>query len=411
MTLANAHKLLKCNHSSAFNNQVAIRHADPEATALRDARAKIRTEIRRNVKAFKDYGQDQRILLMEKRARDFRDIAINLPPLKVRFLTQGSYAYKTLIRIAQAGQEIDLDDGVYFRVPFLQGQPIFSSKGMFDIVKRALGPLVARNGWHWSQEEKDTCLRIHLPGLQAHIDLPLFAVDENEFDRIYTMYRGVFKDSISPLLTEDQLFKKAHNTYGFENDKIMLAHREKDWLASDPKKIHDWFESNVSIYGNVLRRICRYVKAWRDKNWIKSELTSLALMAMIVEAMNRLGDRPVDTRDDALLLEIVSELPVLIRTGQVGIPSLNMKFDRGWTSSQRDLFAQSFEALRDRLRRALEATKVDTIVVDYFNQALGPRIPNRPDWVDVSKAAQIEPILETKAATVAAPYVGSSTSG
>lgn len=411
MTLANAHKLLKCNHHSAFNNQVAIRHADPEATALRDARAEIRTEIRRNVKAFKDYGSDQRILLMEKRSRDFRDMAISLPPLKVRFLTQGSYAYETLIRIAQAGQEIDLDDGVYFRVPFLQGQPVFSSKGMFDIVKRALDPLVARKGWRWSSKEKDTCLRIHLPGIHAHIDLPLFAVDENEFDRIYSMYRGVFKDTMSPLLTEDQLFKSVHNAYGFGSEKIMLAHREKDWIASDPKKIHDWFEGSVSTYGNVLRRICRYIKAWRDKNWVKSELTSLSLMAMIVEAMSRLGDRPADTRDDALLLEIVSDLPVLIRTGQVGIPSLNMKFDGAWTSAQRDLFAQSFEALRDRLRRALEGTQVDTIVVSHFNQALGPRIPNRPDWVDVSIPAQIEPILETKASTVAAPYVGSSTSG
>ena len=102
---------------------------------------------------------------------------------------------------------------------------------------------------------------------------------------------------------------------------------------------------------------------------------------------------------------------VLIRTGQVGIPSLNMKFDGAWTSAQRDLFAQSFEALRDRLRRALEGTQVDTIVVSHLNQALGPRIPNRPDWVDVSIPAQIEPILETKASTVAAPYVGSSTSG
>ena len=225
------------------------------------------------------------------------------------------------------------------------------------------------------------------------------------------MYRGVFKDTMSPLLTEDQLFKSVHNAYGFGSEKIMLAHREKDWIASDPKKIHDWFEGSVSTYGNVLRRICRYIKAWRDKNWVKSELTSLSLMAMIVEAMSRLGDRPADTRDDALLLEIVSDLPVLIRTGQVGIPSLNMKFDGAWTSAQRDLFAQSFEALRDRLRRALEGTQVDTIVVSHFNQALGPRIPNRPDWVDVSIPAQIEPILETKASTVAAPYVGSSTSG
>ena len=411
MTLANAHKLLKCNHSTAFNNRVMIDHADPEAEALRLARGEIRTEIRRNVKAYKDYSVEQRTLLMEKRERIFRDVAKKLPPLKVRFLTQGSYAYKTLIRIAQTGQEIDLDDGVYFRVPFLDGKPIFSSKGMFDIVKRALEPLVTRKGWRWSNVPKATCLRIHLPRNQAHIDLPLFAVDELEFDRIYSMYRGVFKDTISPLLAEDTLFKQVHNEYGFGHDKIMLAHRDRDWIASDPKKIHDWFEGSVSTYGNVLRRICRYIKAWRDKNWVKCELTSLSLMAMIVEAMNRLKDRPAETRDDALLLEVVSKLPLLIRTRQVGIPSLNMQFDTGWSNTDRELFATSLEGLESRLRRALEGTQVDTIVVDHFNHALGPRIPDRPDWVDVSIPAQIDPIIETKAATVAAPYVGSSTSG
>ena len=134
-------------------------------------------------------------------------------------------------------------------------------------------------------------------------------------------------------------------------------------------------------------------------------------MAMAVEALNRIGERPSEKRDDAVLLGVVSEIPKLIRTGQVGIPQLNLKFDTKWSMSERSLFAGEFEELSGKLRRALNNTRVNTIVVDYFTDALGSRIPNRPDWVDVAIASQIDPIVKTLPSKVAAPYVGSSSSG
>ena len=49
-----------------------------------------------------------------------------------------------------------------------------------------------------------------------------------------------------------------------DTDKVLLATRESGWISSDPRKLHVWFKRAVELKGEQLRRLCRYVKAWRD---------------------------------------------------------------------------------------------------------------------------------------------------
>src|SRR3546814_1616562 len=69
-------------------------------------------------------------------------------PVEVKFMTQGSFAYKTINDPPQSRQEIDLDDGMYVPVEFLDsGEPALVAKLLFDFVVETLKPLALTEGW------------------------------------------------------------------------------------------------------------------------------------------------------------------------------------------------------------------------------------------------------------------------
>ena len=53
-------------------------------------------------------------------------------------------------------------------------------------MQKALEPLAEQEGW--SFKRKDTCIRLTLNGEGAHIDLPLFAVEEVVLGRLAGIY-------------------------------------------------------------------------------------------------------------------------------------------------------------------------------------------------------------------------------
>jgi hypothetical protein len=67
----------------------------------------------------------------------------------------------------------------------------------------------------------------------------------------------------------------------------MLAHRDEGWKPSDPRKLEEWFRAAVRQHGEQLRRVCRYLKNWRDNRWEGCRLSSIALMACTVGEGNR----------------------------------------------------------------------------------------------------------------------------
>ena len=104
--------------------------------------------------------------------------------VRPRFFTQGSWAYKTLNAPAQHPQQADVDDGAYLPLSFVAqaSKPSVASVVFFAAAEEALKPLVKLRDWHLVTD-KVTCVRIVIAPF-AHIDIPLYAIPDNEFETL-----------------------------------------------------------------------------------------------------------------------------------------------------------------------------------------------------------------------------------
>lgn len=408
-TLVNANALFQgLKVAPSFHKKINIAKGDPEDRKLMAARQKLRSAIRDNFSRFDSYLQTANIRdeLLEARDSVFEKAARQRPSLRVRFMTQGSYAYELLNRCAQQDQEIDLDDGVYIPMPFISGRPMVSSKGLFTIVEEAIKPLLQQEGW--GTKRKNTCLRVLIGG-GAHIDLPLYAVDENDFDRVDQYVEKAMNKSFgSHRLT---LVEASRLGDSADASTIQLAHRKDDWVASDPKEFADWFTSQVDLYGPSLKRVIRYLKAWRDEIWLEGELKSMAIMIICVELFAEFEGQPQDERDDVLVLEVVRRMPERLKEGDIRWTDAQPALDQNWSVEQRDEIVSEAKTLRDEVETALTGTGVATLTVRHLRNGFGKRFPNEPDSVQVGSSAKIDALRSSPATTVKQPVVGSSISG
>ena len=215
-----------------------------------------------------------------------------------RFFTQGSYAYKTINEPAWTPpQQKDLDDGAYLPMTFVQGaKPSVAAAAFFTVVDRALQELAKTEGWKFVR--KPTCARLIISN-DAHIDVPLYAIPDAQF--------MLLEKALQARTFDGALDARADSIDRWDalpSDCVLLAHREEGWKASDPRKIHDWFVDAVELYGERLRRVCRYLKAWRDHNRPHLDgVSSILLMVCAWEAFEDLGRPNVPDRDDKALLE------------------------------------------------------------------------------------------------------------
>jgi hypothetical protein len=413
MTRANANALFKGLKSKpSFTNVITIRPGDPEDSMLMDARKILRASIRASFAHFRPslLTEEMRGSLFERRDYQFQAAAKAMTSVDVRFLTQGSHAYGTLNRPAHPPhQEIDLDDGVYVPMPFVGGRPLFSSEGLFRVVEGAMRPVVQANGW--SFKRKDTCIRVSLIGKGGHIDLPLFAVEESDFRNLSAIYEQqtglTFKTTKARL--NETLDTSARNIR-LREGRILLADREQDWRPSDPKAIHDWFVDQVKRFGRVLRRQCRYMKAWRDETWSSCSISSLALMVACVDAFAGLNSQPAEDRDDLMFLHVASTLADKFSSGGIAWRPGESSLDGSWSPEERQEYVQKVTHLATEIDAALNGTYNSHIVVNHLRAAFGSRFPEAPESVTVNAASQTAAVLQNKPATVSMPLVGSSVS-
>ena len=244
--------------------------------------------------------------------------------LKPKFKMQGSFAYRTLNEPAHTPpQEIDLDDGIFVPVSFLndngRSHPALISSGYFRAVEALLTPVCRERSWTLVTD-KPSCVRVELDD-GAHIDFALYAIPDEEFEELVEteVLAKAMGAQDRAMLTEQ--IELAEDLYrGLREDQIMLAHREEGWKPSDPRKLEDWFRAALRKHGEQLRRVCRYLKGWRDYNWEACRLSSIALMACVVTTYDEAAQAPADNRDDLALLEIADRLPDLLR-GRIAIRS------------------------------------------------------------------------------------------
>lgn len=395
MTLANAHALF-CGLKTLPSYLANLTIKDDERKALLDARLDIRTTLKAAAST----------LLVEdkywKEGSVHRNSRHNRSVIEIKFMTQGSFAYKTLNVPAHAShQEIDLDDGMYVPVDFLKdGEPALIAKALFDFVAEALLPLCKHKNWLISK--KQNCVRVQLWN-GAHIDIPIYSIPRDKFEILqeammkadFTFDKAITNRSIASLTR-------------LPSDKIMLAQRDGSWLRSDPQELHDWVQAQRNRYGAVYIRLSRFFKGWRDYTWKKSALSSLCIMQAVAIALNNLDGFPTDERDDELVMEVAKQLPDLF-SGNISNPVLSDLSLNSWSTEDRKVIVEQATDLREAMMSALQRTGDAEQVVKKLQNKFGSRIPYRPDAVKVG--SKIAAIQIAKPSVVAAPRVIASTSG
>ena len=295
-----------------------------------------------------------------------------------RFFTQGSWAYKTLNSPAQRPQQADLDDGCYLPLSFVSQtkRPSTATTVFFAAAEEALRPLVKEK--HWTLvTDKPTCIRIVIASY-AHIDIPLYAIPDEEFAMLAkaSMERYGYDSFMEAAIKAERDAWTA-----LPSDQVLLAHRECNWMASDPRPVKEWFLGEVEAKGEQFRRVVRYLKAFRDWKWSSGGPASILLMAAAAPLFEKR-----DRRDDLALLDVVAALPARLRSGVYNpVEGSESLTDRLGNTGVEEA-AKAFEEFEKMLRGAIDANSASQACI-WMRGEFGPRFPNEPDRVKVVSVA------------------------
>jgi len=295
-----------------------------------------------------------------------------------RFFTQGSWAYKTLNAPAQDPQQADVDDGCYLPLSFVaqSTRPSVAATVFFAAAEEALVPLIKERRWKLITD-KPTCIRIEI-STYAHIDVPLYAIPDYEFA---TLTKAAAMDHGFYNLQEAVRKAERDAWTALPRNCVLLAHRECDWMESDPRPVKEWFLAEVDAKGEQLRRVVRYLKAFRDWQWPTKGPTSILLMAAAAPLFEKR-----ERRDDLALLDVVTALPKRLRAG------VNNPIDERESLTKRlgeelvEEAAKKFEAFEKALRGSINAAN-EAQACSWMIKEFGPRFPDRPDRVKVVSVA------------------------
>ena len=210
-----------------------------------------------------------------------------------RFMTQGSARYGTLNNpCIVPPQQMDYDIGCYLPLSehMEEENPIDAENIFFKSADKILAELVEKEHWKSYSKEKDTCCRIEI-NKKTHIDVPLYSVPDEQFntikDRMPLVEMCHFSKSLESIDSDTLTWDD------FEFTEVLLAHRKIGWKKSDPRDLNMHFENVARTKGPQIIRLFRYMKAFRDKQWITKGPSSIFLMCVIdrvILAMNKNGD-------------------------------------------------------------------------------------------------------------------------
>lgn len=401
----NAHRVFKgtVNHPGYLE---ALTLDNSREQLLRKARDTIRQTLRTSMPQWSVNTKSQTLV-----EPSYKHLASQLSQLHPRFRMQGSSVYHTLNDPAhKPPQEVDYDDGVFLPTSFLVQKnamkPLLAAKGYFTVVETTLKPLCDSNGWNLDTT-KNSCVRIHINS-EAHIDLALYAIPDKEFTKlIESSTREVFSDHNSSFDNEIGLPEPVYRL--LSQQQIMLAHRVNGWIESDPRMIEDWFKQAVQEQGEVVRRVCRYLKGWRDFQWITGGPSSIALMACVVTVFDYLGGNVTSNRDDLSLQTVADRLEELF-SEPIPNPVLSYQnLDQHWSDEERLDFKSCAKALKVTIDIALNSTYNKQIALKQLKERFGQRIPNDTLLIGIDSAEN--KILSHEPTKSSAPKVIRTTSG
>lgn len=330
-----------------------------------------------------------------------------------RFRTQGSWSYKTCVQPSfLPPQEIDWDFGVYLPVNVWEenGPPHKMAKAYFVLVESLLTDLCRNKGWKLIPG-KATCIRVQVANW-AHIDIPLYAAPEHEFNQIMEKAALTAKaDSLardSARLAEGAEFGEMAQQIWEELDHIVLATRSGEWKNSDPEDVARWFKDRVLEHTEQLRRVCCYLKSWRDYQWKDGGgPTSVAIIIAVAQTFE-----PQRGRDDLALEKAATHLSIAI-AGEIrerGIDDGAEDFNSRLTIEEKAFAAQKARLLASTLLEARShASHLKQLAIAKLQKQFGDRIPDRIELIDIDGGA--EAIRATPAQRVTAPVVLATKAG
>lgn len=362
-----------------------------------------RTDIRQRLKA----RLPKRI---QKKAEDAGQGQIDVP--EPRFFTQGSWAYKTLNAPCRAPQQADLDDGAYLPFSYIESQPPAQMSALlFEAVEEVLSELADDKGWE-IDTSNDNCTRLIIDS-DKHIDVPVYSISDSEFETLVKasieMYRfGMESFALDSADSEERADEQDWDLMPTEG--VLMATKNRGWQNSDPRPIRDWVVEQVELKGEQLRRVMRYLKAWRDfQKWDKDDPKSILLMV----AADAAFDIAIDKRDDLALLKVLQRLPDILRGKVINPATTDKPLDEQEDLAKRldnkgireDVISR-IEHFADRLEYAIDSCGVPSKACEILIELLGNRVPNDPERVTQS-TVQSQPAQKT----AAVPPLGKATAG
>lgn len=323
-----------------------------------------------------------------------------------RFRSQGSQRYKTCLQPAHLPpQEMDWDFGVYLPVTVWEenGPPHAMAKLYFNLVEGLLQDLCQKRGWTLVSG-KDSCVRVQVTKW-AHIDIPLYAASEQEFTKVNE--RAMLKaESAHRTADAAALAGELIEQEWDELEHIVMATRSGEWKTSDPEVVTRWLLDRIEEHGAQLRRVCRYVKAWRDYHWKTGGPTSVSMMIAVTQEFV-----PHAGRDDKALEHAARTL-----AQKLSGPIRELAIDQGREDFNRlDQHARIEASMKaSQLAQQMQQARQHRVgqeaqAIAFVTSQLGNRVPARAELVRPDQAD--DSIRSTPARQVAAPLVPTTRAG
>ena len=379
---------------------------DNRSRSLRNARDQIRRALRNEMPDWNSHAKSRSLV-------EYRHIALasRMPPLRPKFRMQGSGVYHTLNFPAHTPpQEVDYDDGVFLPTSFVNGRgsnrPVVASTGYFAMVEEILAPLCDKFGWELDTS-KPSCVRVRIDA-EAHVDLALYAIPDKEFGELAEARAIALaaKGQTAPELD----FELADEVYrGLLEKRIMLAQRDKGWIESDPREMENWFLDAIADHGEVVRRLCRYLKGWRDYQWVKGGPSSITLMACVVTVYDQLNGTLPENRDDLALQAMADRLQELFSQAIPNPVLPDQDLDEDWSAQDRLDFRARARGLKTQIDTVLNRTSNKEAAISQLREGFGVRIPIDEWLIDVE--SEERRVQAYAPAVVMAPEVPRTTSG
>lgn len=268
----------------------------------------------------------------ERIKKHFRDVLNSTNP---EFRGQGSYAMNTLVNPIDG--RYDIDDGVYLT-------HLSDDRASWPTTTTVHGWLIdaTKDSTDEPPQDRARCVRVIYQGDPPyHIDLPVY-VEEKEVPQL------------------------------FDRDRENMSEPPISPYPSDPAAMTKWFCDKVDE-DDQLRRLVRYIKAWKDYKSDKGCGVAKGLMIAILTAETFI----TDDRDDVALARTIDQANSRMHSSIVVSKPVTPHEDltAGWSSEQRRRFLEQLQQFRDLSADALEET-VKSKAAKIWQKLFGDRFPD-----------------------------------